>query len=221
MPISRLRIARREEGDYLTGSPLLLCNDEEFSSIRKLSYDGSTAQLVHVLEDTFHTIHQVYLCYYSADSQEILRSTRVEDASRLDLSSLIDSLILPRNIEGMILQTCALASRIFFRTLELSTGFGDDANGPDMRSLYENLRFIGVKGWAGLPYVYVWLYVFASILCFFLLFFSPSHSLLVGFASSTPLERPFFIAALVRSAFSYGCYQIDVFGSKFSPASLP
>lgn len=37
---------------------------------------------------------------------------------------------------------------------------------------------------------------------------------LIGLASSTKLERSYFVAELMRATFSWGCYQMEVYISK-------
>ncbi|KAG7294047.1 hypothetical protein NEMBOFW57_004109 [Staphylotrichum longicolle] len=66
-------------------------------------------------------------------------------------------------------------------------GFDDSENELDVLRIYHNSRFIGLKAWAGLPN-------------------------LIGFAASTDARvKQAFNAAVVRCAFSYGCYQMEVF----------
>jgi hypothetical protein len=38
-------------------------------------------------------------------------------------------------------------------------GLDDPRNGLDVLVMYDNVRFVGLKAWTGLPYVYVWVYV--------------------------------------------------------------
>jgi hypothetical protein len=39
---------------------------------------------------------------------------------------------------------------------------------------------------------------------------------IIGLASSTKLERSYFVAELMRATFSWGCYQMEVYISRFS-----
>jgi len=61
------------------------------------------------------------------------------------------------DVPGRVLEACALAARIMHRTLAGDVdGFEDKANEADAREIYEHTRFVGLKAWRGLPYVYVW-----------------------------------------------------------------
>jgi hypothetical protein len=40
--------------------------------------------------------------------------------------------------------------------LEGLDGFDDPENAFDVLRIYHNTRFIGLKAWAGLPYVFIW-----------------------------------------------------------------
>ncbi|KAK2732020.1 hypothetical protein FQN55_004281, partial [Onygenales sp. PD_40] len=76
-----------------------------------------------------------------------------------------------------ILQTCAPAARITLHTLGQLPSFEDPVKVSNMRMIYNNVRFIRLESWAGLPYVY---------------------NLVAITAFSTAHERSYFVANVVR-----------------------
>lgn len=63
----------------------------------------------------------------------------------------------PNSVPARLLETCVLATRIMRNTLaDRLDGLDDPRNGLDVLVMYENVRFVGLKAWTGLPYVYVW-----------------------------------------------------------------
>lgn len=61
------------------------------------------------------------------------------------------------SVPARLLETCVLAARIMRNTLtDGLDGLDDPRNGLDVLVMYENVRFMGLKAWTGLPYVYVW-----------------------------------------------------------------
>ncbi|KAK4225617.1 hypothetical protein QBC38DRAFT_482573 [Podospora fimiseda] len=115
------------------------------------------------------------------------------------LDAVIDSYNDGRrnDLSKLLLETCALATRIMKRTLEegawSARQFDNVTNERDVLAIYDNVRFMGLRVWAGLPYVYVWVN-------------------LIGFVASRDMRmRSYFIAEVVRCAFSYGCYQMEVY----------
>jgi hypothetical protein len=137
--------------------------------------------LAAILRHTFDSIEQVYHVGLShgGNANPGLSSIRGSPSSsssssssccRCSMPSLdrgaspdLNELAGPGTIEGdvprIILQSCALGSRVVFRTLEQLNGLDNSANLTDMRALHRNLRFLSVRTWAGLPYIYAWLYV--------------------------------------------------------------
>jgi hypothetical protein len=81
----------------------------------------------------------------------------------VNLDDVADVVLPAHELSGLVVQTCAIASRIVHRTMQKMAGFHDSSNWTDMRRLYDNLRFINLKSWAGLPYLHLWAYVSASL----------------------------------------------------------
>jgi hypothetical protein len=152
---------------------LVIFNDQDFSLLSKFIDADVADNLVAILQHTFDSIQQVYLASpihggdvdqgrSSAGGSSTSSSSSIPSSAR-GASPGLDKLADRRTLEGdvarIILQSCALGSRIFFRTLEQLKGLDDSTNLADMRALHRNLRFLGVRSWAGLPYIYAWLYV--------------------------------------------------------------
>jgi hypothetical protein len=175
-PVLRSTIHCGEEGHFFASSPLVIFNNQDFSLLSKFIDPGIADHLAALLQHTFDSIQQVFLASSipgvdgfppaanSPDSSITYNGSTTPSASRgasPDLDELADRRTLDGEIDvaQIILHSCALGSRIFFRTLERLRGLDDSANLADMRMLHRNLRFLGVRSWAGLPYIYAWLYV--------------------------------------------------------------
>jgi hypothetical protein len=131
-------------GDQFLSSPFLLCEDEEFSpSIRH--FQGSTAsQLAGVLE----TAHMIFAHFFDINLPKHISAFNFDEAA--------DSITGP-NTSSILLQTCALATRIMHRTFSKALNDFDDAeNRLDLLKIYANTRFMRLEAWEGLPYIYVW-----------------------------------------------------------------
>ncbi|KAH6695687.1 hypothetical protein F5X68DRAFT_258242 [Plectosphaerella plurivora] len=185
-PVMRLATAGAIlAGDQLLSCPFLLCDDEDFSVSIQHFDDSIAGQLADVLKTASNIFAQFF---------DINLSTH---QPAFDLDNTADS-VAGTNTAGILLETCALATRIMRRTfLENLDGFDHPANKLDLLKMYANTRFIRLEAWAGLPYIYVWVN-------------------LVGYATSPDENmRSYFIAEVVRCAFSYGCYQMIVFQGKY------
>jgi hypothetical protein len=218
-PVSRVRARCTGDGNFFAGSPLVLFNDEGFSSLSKF-LDAETASLLAaVLQLSFDSIEEVYLA--STGHRSTYHKTELRRESSPILDQLADPLANEVNIARIILQSCAVGSRILFRTLKNLSGLDDSANITDMRVLYRNLKFLGLRSWAGLPYIYAWLYV-AFVITFWCLngkLRLDISRLLVGLSAATAQERPFFVGQLARIAASYGGYHLEMLSSKPAPLS--
>jgi hypothetical protein len=144
----KLRVVTSEgfpRGKQLLSSPFLLCDDEDLSLAAGYVDPAIRVRLVKVLQ---------------AASQSFQRFVRFEHEG-IDVDSVLDDIIdMPvaaNDVPGLLVETCALAGRIMRRTL---SGDGDRLDDPenelDALAIYDNTRFIGLKAWTGLPYVYVW-----------------------------------------------------------------
>jgi hypothetical protein len=183
-PVSRAKIPYDGEGNFFASSPLVVFNDQDFSLLPKFIDAEVADRLASVLGRTFETIEQVYRGsathgpgavqvvdqgLAAAGNSPTTTATLTPESSAVsmysaggafpDLDELADPCTLEGGVPGIILQSCVLASRIFFRTLDRLDGLEDRANATDMRALHRNLRFLGLRSWAGLPYIYAWLYV--------------------------------------------------------------
>ncbi|KAK4129672.1 hypothetical protein N657DRAFT_564033 [Parathielavia appendiculata] len=185
-PIMRLMTADGfVEGDELRSCPLLLCDKEDFSLAAQYVDPAIHVQLVAVLRAANDSFRQFFL-------PSAMQNTCGNDGRIVD--ALADSPTAGNNVPRLLLDTCAFAARIMRRTLSgYLDGFEDPENTSDLLAIYHNTRFMGLKAWAGLPYVYVWV-------------------ILIGFAASPDRNmKHHFVAEVVRCAFSYGCYQMEVF----------
>ncbi|KAK0710610.1 hypothetical protein B0H67DRAFT_601597 [Lasiosphaeris hirsuta] len=175
-------------GDQLLSCPLLLCNNEDFSLAAQYVDPAIRGQLEAVLSAANGSFRR----FFASDAPSTFAQDEAVDQL---LDAVADRPGAAKNVSGLFLETCALAARIMRRTLSggwHGFGFGP-ADEMDALAICENNRFIGLKAWMGLPYVYVWVN-------------------LVGLSAANDNRlRSYFIAEIVRCAFSYGCYQIDVF----------
>ena len=136
-------------GNQLRSCPLLLCDDEDFSLAAQYADRDIRLDLVDVLQAASDSFRQ-FFSLNTATEDELT-------AADLGLDAIADRLTAANDVSGLLLQTCALAARITRRTLSgIVDGFDDAGNELDVLAMYENTRFIGLKAWAGLPYVYVW-----------------------------------------------------------------
>lgn len=136
-------------GNQLRSCPLLLCDDEDLSLAAQYADPEIRLDLVQVLQAASDAFRQ----FFSLDAT-------AEDglaAADLSLDAIANHPTAANDAPGLLLETCALAARITRRTLSgIVDGFGDAGNELDVLAIHENTRFIGLKAWAGLPYVYVW-----------------------------------------------------------------
>ncbi|KAK4120169.1 hypothetical protein N657DRAFT_674491 [Parathielavia appendiculata] len=176
-------------GDQLRSCPLLLCDNEDLSLAAHYVNPAIRFPLVGVLQAASDLFRQFF---HSGGQGRVGK----EDgpAMDMDLDAVAGGPSVANSVPRRLLQTCALTARIMRRTLSGHfDGFDDSRNESDVLGVYDNARFIGLKAWAGLPYVYVWVN-------------------LIGFAATTDGRmRSYFVAEVVRCAFSYGCYQMEVF----------
>ncbi|KAK4175771.1 hypothetical protein QBC36DRAFT_353862 [Triangularia setosa] len=179
------------EGQQFRSCPLLICDADEFDLANQYVQPHIHADLPEVLQSAFDSLR----CFFKIPSErEWENNAGWQRLGTVDLDQVIDQPRTTSNIPGLFLETCALASRIMRRTLiEGLDGFNDLANKEDVQVIYDHIRFIGLKGWVGLPYIYVWVN-------------------LIGFeASDDARTKSYFVAEVVRCAFSYGCYQMEIF----------
>ncbi len=155
--VSRVRLPYKDEGNYFAGSPLVLFNGEDFSSLRKFVDAEIAAPLTAILQLSFDSIEQLYLG--SANPVGETSESRSAHEMFLYVDEYANSYTSKRNAARIVLQSCAIGSRIYFRTLAQLTGLQSTSNADDSRTLYNNLRFLGLRSWVGLPYIYAWLYV--------------------------------------------------------------
>ncbi|KAJ9133279.1 hypothetical protein NKR23_g10862 [Pleurostoma richardsiae] len=192
-PISRLRPSTRE-GNYFASSPLLIVDDEDFSELHM--FLGLEERDANRLSELFREMHETTSMVHdharAEDLSVLLTEKSADQLARLELDEHADALLYPTKKSSILLQTSCLAARIFLRTVSATRSFSDAKNERDMRMLHDLLRFSGLKPWAGMPYIYLWIVAMAL-------------------AASTPREKPFFTSELARSAMSYGCYQPELF----------
>ncbi|KAK0736198.1 hypothetical protein B0T21DRAFT_366465 [Apiosordaria backusii] len=193
-PVTALRVITVGpfEGQQFRSSPLLLCDADEFDLANQYVHPHIHGDLPEVLQSAFDCLRRFFKIpserewENDADWQHL--------GTTVDLDRIIDQPRTTSDIPGLFLETCALAARVMKRTLmEGLDGFDDAANKEDVQVIYDHIRYIGLKPWVGLPYVYVWVN-------------------LIGFEASTDFRtRSYFVAEVVRCAFSYGCYQMEIF----------
>jgi hypothetical protein len=208
-------------GNQLRSCPLVLCDDENFSLAAQYADPAIHLQLVAVLQAANNSFRQ----FFDLEAQSALGDDGLA-ASAADsiLDAIVDTPTAANDVPGLLLETCALAARVMRRTLAgFVDGFDDPENALDVLMIYDNTRFIGLKAWKGLPYVYVWVYVLPLSSLFGLLVCSTDVDRnLIGLAGSTDLRmKSYFVVEIVRCAFSYGCYQMDVFQGKPLPSLTP
>ena len=159
-----------QQGQFRS-SPLLVCDDKRAdfsraaaSGIMTASPPGVGKQVVAVLQEA-HTIFRRFSGSALASEEEHVdagTATTAANTVPVDLDSIIDSYNDGRrnDVARLLLETCALAARIMKRTLEddmLTTPeFESPGNERDVLAVYDNVRFMGLGAWEGLPYVYVW-----------------------------------------------------------------
>lgn len=143
-------------GDQLRSSPLLLCDNEDFSLAAQYVDSTIRNQFVSVLEAASDLFHGLFTPN-TASPPPNPRSKRSQEARiNLDLDAIAD-INAGTTVSGLSLQTCALATRITRRTvMGEADAFDDVFNQGDVQVMYQNVKFIGLKAWVGLPYVYVW-----------------------------------------------------------------
>lgn len=145
-------------GDQLFSCPLLLCDDEDFSLAAQYVDPAIRVQLVAVLQAANDSFQE----FFSDLDMGSPHSSSNKDRLAVDvmLDEMLNGSTAANDVKGLFLDTCALAARIMRRTLtgEL-IGFDDAGNALDVLMVYLNVRFLGLKAWKGLPYVYVWVYV--------------------------------------------------------------
>jgi hypothetical protein len=166
-------------GDQLRSCPLLLCDGEDLSLAARYVDPCIRAGLVTALQaanDTFHGFFGGSGRFRGASPESDSGSawssngsTAVGEAVPADLDTLADGVSyvpatvlapVPNSVPARLLETCVLAARIMRNTLtDGLDGLDDPRNGLDVLVMYENVRFVGLKAWTGLPYVYVWVYV--------------------------------------------------------------
>ncbi|KAJ0148975.1 Uncharacterized protein HZ326_8400 [Fusarium oxysporum f. sp. albedinis] len=172
-------------GDHMVRSPLLRCEDDDFSLVGRFIDPEISERLVRILGRTSDDIES--FCGHEAENGSSNMVVGI-----LSLDDMADGVLLIHDLPGLAAQTCAIASRIVYRTMQRKAGFHDSSDLADMHRLYDNLGFINLRPWAGLPYLHLW-------------------ANLIGLASSTKLERSYFVAELMRATFSWGCYQMEVY----------
>jgi hypothetical protein len=139
----------------MVSSPLLRCEDEDFSLVGRFIGPEISARLARILSWTSDAIE-------SFCGQEAENGTSNVVVGIVDLNDMADGVLSVHDLPGLVAQTCAIASRIVHRTMQMKAGFHDSSNWADMHRLYDNLRFINLRSWAGLPYLHLWAYVSAS-----------------------------------------------------------
>jgi hypothetical protein len=142
-PVSRVRARCTGDGNFFAGSPLVLFNDEGFSSLSKFLDAETASPLAAVLQLSFDSIEEVYLA--STGHRSTYHKTELRRESSPILDQLADHLTNEVNTARIILPSCAVGSRILFRTLKNLSGLDDSANITDMRVLYRNLNFLGLR----------------------------------------------------------------------------
>ncbi len=152
-------------GDQLRSCPLLLCDHEDFSLAAPYANAVIRADLIDVLQAASDSFRHFF---FGADQHGTFGDDALALAAAVAVDMNLDAIIaIPtaaNDISGLLLETCALAARITRRTLSGRVdGFDDAGNELDVRAIYENSRFMGLKAWAGLPYVYVWMCVSLSM----------------------------------------------------------
>lgn len=168
-PVSRAQVRLGREGNFFASSPLLIFNDEDYSSLSRFINAEIAVQLAAIIQQSFNSIEQVYHAS-SINHQDIsCQLPSLVGAFDPEIPQLAEPCSFERGTATIILHSCAICSRILFRTLERLNGLDSSSNLADMRALYCNLKFLGLGPWSGLPYIYAWLYVTPIRLFFILL----------------------------------------------------
>ncbi|CAP61125.1 uncharacterized protein PODANS_3_920 [Podospora anserina S mat+] len=192
-PVTSLRAATVGpfEGQQFRSSPFLMCDADEFDLANKYVQPHIHGDLPEVLQSALDSLRRFFKIPSERGWED---EADWQHLGTVDLDRIIDQPWEASDISGLFLETCALTARIMRRTLlEGLDAFDDGANKEDLQVIYENVRFIGLKAWVGLPYIYVWVN-------------------LIGFEASTDIKmKAYFVAEVVRCAFSYGCYQMEIF----------
>ncbi|KAK4202427.1 hypothetical protein QBC40DRAFT_276726 [Triangularia verruculosa] len=192
-PVTSLRVQTVGpfEGQQFRSCPLLMCDDDEFDHANQYVQPHIHGDLPEVLQSAFDALR----CFFKIPSEHRWENDlNWQDLMHVDLDHVIDQPRTTADIPGLFLETCALAARIMRRTLmEGLDGFDDVRNKEDVQAIFDHIRFIGLKAWVGLPYIYVWV------------------NLIAFEASTDTKKRSYFVAEVVRCAFSYGCYQMEIF----------
>jgi hypothetical protein len=157
-------------GNQLFSSPLLLCDDEDLSLAAQYVDPAVGVQLAAVLQAASDSFQQFFGSGPEVDRVAQSPSSKNGLAVDLMLDEMLSGSTAANDVKGLFLDTCALAARIMRRTLSGGLGgFEDAENELDVLMVYLNVRFLGLKAWTGLPYVYVWVYVPPSFLSLVLL----------------------------------------------------
>jgi hypothetical protein len=157
-------------GNQLFSSPLLLCDDEDLSLAAQYVDPAVGVQLAAVLQAASDSFQQFFGSGPEVDRVAQSPSSKNGLAVDLMLDEMLSGSTAANDVKGLFLDTCALAARIMRRTLSGGLGgFEDAENELDVLMVYLNVRFLGLKAWTGLPYVYVWVYVAPSLFSFVLL----------------------------------------------------
>ena len=166
-------------GDQLRSCPLLLCDHEDLSLAAQYVDPDIRASVVYVLETANSLFNGFFLDPDGSTSPLIPGiSTPTTLEQELVLDAILDNPVaVATSVSSLFLQTCALATRITYRTLAAKTAVragikggkvgiafddkSDDnaldmSNDLDAQRIYHHVRFMGLKAWVGLPYVYVW-----------------------------------------------------------------
>jgi hypothetical protein len=139
-------------GNELRSCPLLLCDDEDLSLAAQYVDPAIAFKLVAILQ----TANQSFWRFFSHYGD--VQSGGLADGD-LDLDVLLPG-AATNDVPSLFLQACASAARITRRTASgHAAGFDDVANEPDVQTIHGTARFVGLKAWTGLPYIYVWVYV--------------------------------------------------------------
>ena len=156
---------------YLLSSPLLRRRGDNFILLNEFITDRTIARdFIQSIEETFTVVEVTVVLLFNSFFADILQllcrygyapaddlepiSAFLHSDSRLN--HLADGSSSLSNISGLILQTFALATRIFFNSVCNRHRLDHESNKSDMRALCDLMRFIGIKRWRGMPYVYRW-----------------------------------------------------------------
>lgn len=155
-PVTSLRAATVGpfEGQQFRSSPFLMCDADEFNLANKYVQPHIHGDLPEVLQSALDSLRRFFKIPSERGWED---EADWQHLGTVDLDRIIDQPWEASDISGLFLETCALAARIMRRTLlEGLDAFDDGANKEDLQVIYDNVRFIGLKAWVGLPYIYVW-----------------------------------------------------------------